>query len=218
MKSFVVIGLGRFGSSVAKTLYELGNEVMVVDMNPDTIQEMSEFVTHAVVADVLDEAVLHELGLSNFDVVIISIASNIEASIMATLTAKEVGAKKVVVKAQTDIHGKVLTKVGADRIVFPERDMGARVAHNLTSSNILDFIELSPEYYIIEIAALKRWINKSLSELRLRNKYGVNVLAIKRGNSLKISPVADEIVKEGDILVVIGDAEDIRKIESQAGD
>ena len=218
MKSFVVIGLGRFGSSVAKTLYELGNEVMAVDMTPDTIQEISEHVTHAVVADVLDEAVLHELGLSNFDVVIISIASNIEASIMATLTAKEVGAKKVVVKAQSDVHGKVLTKVGADRIVFPERDMGARVAHNLTSSNILDFIELSPEYYIIEIAALKRWINKSLSELRLRNKYGVNVLAIKRGSILKISPVADEVVVEGDILVVIGDADDIRKIESQAGD
>ncbi len=218
MKSFVVIGLGRFGTSVAKTLYELGNEVMAVDLDPDVVQEISEYVTHAVVADVLDESVLHELGLSNFDVVIISIASNIEASIMATLTAKEMGAKKVVVKAQTDVHGKVLTKVGADRIVFPERDMGARVAHNLTSSNILDFIELSPEYYIIEIAALKSWINKSLSELRLRNKYGVNVLAIKRGSGLKISPVADEIVLEGDILVVIGDEHDIRKIESQAGD
>ena len=218
MKSFVVIGLGRFGTSVAKTLYELGNEVMAVDLDPDVVQEISEYVTHAVVADVLDESVLHELGLSNFDVVIISIASNIEASIMATLTAKEMGAKKVVVKAQTDVHGKVLTKVGADRIVFPERDMGARVAHNLTSSNILDFIELSPEYYIIEITALERWINKSLSELRLRNKYGVNVLAIKRGSSLKISPVADEIVLEGDILVVIGDEKDIRKIESQAGD
>lgn len=218
MKSFVVIGCGRFGTSVAKTLYELGNEVMAVDMDSDVIQEISEFVTHAVVADALDESVLHELGLSNFDVVIISIASNIEASIMATLTAKEVGAKKVVVKAQSDMHGKVLTKIGADRIIFPERDMGARVAHNLTSSNILDFIELSPEYYIIEIAALKRWINKSLSELRLRNKYGVNVLAIKRENNLKISPVADEIVRAGDILVVIGDSEDIRKIESQAGD
>lgn len=218
MKSFVVIGLGRFGSSVAKTLYNLGNEVMAVDMDSDVIQEISEHVTHAVVADVLDEAVLHELGLSNFDVVIISIASNIEASIMATLTAKEVGAKKVVVKAQSEIHGKVLTKVGADRIIFPERDMGARVAHNLTSSNILDFIELSPEYYIIEIAALKRWINKSLSELRLRNKYGVNVLAIKRGSTLKISPEASEVILEGDILVVIGDSDDIRKIESQVGD
>lgn len=218
MKSFVVIGCGRFGTSVAKTLYDLGNEVMAVDMNPDTVQEISEHVTHAVVADVLDEAVLHELGLSNFDVVIISIASNIEASIMATLTAKELGAKKVVVKAQSDVHGKVLTKVGADRIVFPERDMGARVAHNLTSSNILDFIELSPEYYIIEISALKRWINKSLGELRLRNKYGVNVLAIKRETSLNISPTADEVINQGDILVVIGDSDDIRKIESQAGD
>lgn len=218
MKSFVVIGCGRFGTSVARTLYSLGNEVMAVDMSADTIQEISEHVTHAVVADVMDEAVLHELGLSNFDVVIISIASNIEASIMATLTAKEVGAKKVVVKAQSEIHGKVLTKVGADRIIFPERDMGVKVAHNLTSSNILDFIELSPEYYIIEIAAPKNWIDKSLADLRLRNKYGVNVLAIKRENCLKISPVATQVVKEGDILVVIGDADDIRKIESHAGD
>ena len=218
MKSFVVIGLGRFGTSVAKTLYELGNEVMAVDVDPDVIQEISEYVTHAVVADVLDETILHELGLSNFDVVIISIASNIEASIMATLTAKEMGAKKVVVKAQSDVHGKVLTKVGADRIVFPERDMGARLAHNLTSSNILDFIELSPEYFIIEIVAPKNWINKSLSQLRLRNKYGVNVLAIKKGSSLKISPSADEVVLEGDILIVIGDEHDIRKIESLAGD
>lgn len=218
MKSFVVIGCGRFGTSVAKTLYELGNEVMAVDMDTDTIQEISEYVTHAVVADVLDESILHELGLSNFDVVIISIASNIEASIMATLTAKELGAKRVVVKAQSDIHGKVLTKVGADRVIFPERDMGARVAHNLTSSNILDFIELSPEYYIIEISALKKWINKSLGELRLRNKYGVNVLAIKRATSLNISPTADEVINQGDILVVIGDSDDIRKIESQAGD
>ncbi len=218
MKSFVVIGCGRFGTSVAKTLYNLGNEVMAVDIDPVTIQEISEFVTHAVVADVMDDAVLHELGLSNFDVVIISMASNIEASIMCTLTAKEMGAKKVVVKAQSDIHGKVLAKLGADRVIFPERDMGARVAHNLTSSNILDFIELSPEYYIIEIAALKRWINKSLSELRLRNKYGVNVLAIKRDTELKISPNAEEVIKMGDILVIIGDSEDIRKIESQAGD
>lgn len=218
MKSFVVIGLGRFGSSVATTLYNLGNEVMAVDMDPDVVQEISEHVTHAVIADALDDSALHELGLSNFDVVIISIASNIEASIMATLTAKEMGAKRVVAKAQSNVHGKVLTKVGADRIVFPERDMGARVAHNLTSSNILDFIELSPEYYIIEIATLKRWIDKSLSELRLRNKYGVNVLAIKRGSSLRISPGAEEVVRQGDILVVIGDSEDIRKIESQAGD
>lgn len=218
MKSFVVIGCGRFGTSVAKTLYTLGNEVMAVDMSADTIQEISEHVTHAVVADVMDEAVLHELGLSNFDVVIISIASNIEASIMATLTAKEVGAKKVVVKAQSEIHGKVLRKVGADRIIFPERDMGVKVAHNLTSSNILDFIELSPEYYIIEIAAPKNWIDKSLADLRLRNKYGVNVLAIKKQNNLMISPVATQVVNDGDILVVIGDAVDIRKIESHAGD
>lgn len=218
MKSFAVIGCGRFGTSVAKTLFSMGNEVMAVDIDADIVQEISEDVTHAIQADVLDEAVLKELGLSNFDVVIVSIGSNVEASIMATLAAKEFGAKKVIAKAQSDIHGKVLNKVGADKVIFPERDMGVRVAHNLTSSSILDFIELSPDYSILEIVAMKKWYNKSLSQLQLRNKYGVNILAIKKGNKLNVSPTSEDFIEDGDILIVVGSASDISRIEEKAGD
>lgn len=218
MKSFAVIGCGRFGTSVAKTLFSMGNEVMAVDIDADIVQEISEDVTHAIQADVLDEAVLKELGLSNFDVVIVSIGSNVEASIMATLAAKEVGAKKVIAKAQSDIHGKVLNKVGADKVIFPERDMGVRVAHNLTSSSILDFIELSPDYSILEIVAMKKWQNKSLAQLQLRNRFGVNILAIKKGNKLNVSPTSEDFIEEGDILIVVGSASDISRIEEKAGD
>lgn len=217
MKSFAIIGMGRFGESVAKTLMELGNEVLAIDKSPERIQEISEFVTHAVEADVMDESTLKELGLRNFDVVIVSIGSDIEASIMATLIAKEMGVKKVIAKAQAELHGKVLKKIGADKVVFPERDMGARVAHNLTSSNILDYIELSPDFSILEITTLKPWVGKSLKELRLRNKYGVNIIAIKNGSNVNISPSPDDILEDDDTVVMIGDAKDIKKVEVKAG-
>ena len=135
MKSFAVIGAGRFGSSLARTLFELGHEVMVMDSDEEKIQSLSDNVTHAVIVDVMDEGALRELGLSNFDVVVIAIGSDTEASVMATIMAKELGAKKVISKATSDFQGKVLAKVGADRVIFPERDMGVRVAHNLVSTN-----------------------------------------------------------------------------------
>lgn len=218
MKSFAVIGCGRFGSSVAKTLYELGNEVLAIDGNPDVVEAISGYVTHAVEADVMDEAVMRELGLKNFDVVIVSIGTDLQASIMATLIVKELGVNQVVTKAQSELHGKVLKKIGADKVIYPERDMGVRVAHNLTSKSIIDYIELSPEYSILEIRAIQRWWGKTLSELRLRNKYGINVMAIKREDKVNISPGPNYIVESGDILVALGSTEEIAKIESKAGD
>lgn len=218
MKQFVVIGCGRFGSSVAETLYKLGHEVLAIDLDEEKVQEISGRVTCAVQADVSDEKVLIELGIRNFDVVIVSIGSNYQASIMATLIAKELGVKKVIAKAHDELHGKVLSKIGADRIVFPERDMGIRVAHNLVSSNILDFIELSPDYSILEITALDKWINKTLRELKLPSRYGLNVMAIKRGENINVSPYADDIILKDDILVVVGSTDDIEKIEQSVGD
>ena len=218
MKSFAVIGCGRFGSSIARTLYNLGNEVMAIDINEERVQEISEEVTHAVQADIMDESVLKDLGLRNFDVVIVSIGSDIEASIMATLIAKELGVKRVIAKALSDIHGKVLYKIGADKVIFPERDMGIKVAHNLVSTNILDFIELSPDYSILEITAIEEWENKSLEQLRLPTKYGINVMAIKRENTINVSPNGEYIISKGDILVVIGSTLDIKKIEQKAGE
>lgn len=218
LKSFLVIGCGRFGSSVARTLYDLGNEVMVIDISEDVIREMSEEATYAVQADAMDEAVLKDLGLRNFDVAVISIGSDIEASIMATLVVKELGIKRVIAKAQSELHRKVLDKIGADKVIFPERDMGVRVAHNLTSTNILDFIELSPDYSIIEITAIEEWENKTLAQLKLSTKYGLNVMAIKRGNKITVSPSGEIMINKDDVLVVIGSMTDIKKVEKKAGD
>lgn len=218
MKQFVVIGCGRFGSSVAETLYKLGHEVLAIDLDEEKVQEISGRVTCAVQADVSDEKVLIELGIRNFDVVIVSIGSNYQASIMATLMAKELGVNRVIAKADDALHGKVLSKIGADKVIYPERDMGIRVAHNLVSSNILDFIELSPDYSILEVTALEQWANKTLKELKLPSKYGINVMAIKREKDINVSPYADDIILKNDILVVIGNTLDIKKIEQSVGD
>lgn len=217
MKSFAVIGCGRFGSSLARTLHELGHEVMVMDSNEEIIQGISEDVTHAVVVDVMDEAALKELGLSNFDVVIISIGSDTEASIMATLIAKELGAKKVIAKASNDFQGKVLSKIGADRVIYPERDMGIRVAHNLVSTNVLEFIELSPDYGIIEITALTNWVGKTLTQLELASKHKINIIAIKSGDNINIAPDSDTMINDNDALVVVASTTAIQKLERKVG-
>lgn len=218
MKSFAVIGLGRFGTEVAKSLAELGNEVLAIDRDPEAIKDVSSLVTYAVEADVMDEGVLKDLGISNMDAVVVSIGSNLEASVMATLLSKEIGVKRILAKAQTKLHGRLLKKIGADRIIYPEIEMGNRVAHNLTSKNILDYIELSPEFSIIELNALEKWVGKSLKTLRLRNKYGVNVIAIKKDEKINISPRSEDTIEEGDIIIIIGSLDDIKNIEMRVGD
>lgn len=216
LKQFVILGLGRFGSSLARTLYGLGHDVLVIDANEDIIQDISDSVTHAVQADATDENALRSLGLRNFDVAIVTIGSNIQASIMVTLIVKELGVKYVVSKAQSELHAKVLYKIGADRVVFPERDMGIRLAHNLVSSNVLDFIELAPDYSIVEVVTLPEWEGKTLEQLDMRVRYGINIMAIKHGSEINISPRADEVIKSNDVLVVIGSNEDLTKIETKA--
>ena len=212
-KQFVVIGLGRFGESVAKTLYGLGHDVLAVDMNEDLVQEISDSVTHAVQMDATDESALRTLGLRNFDVAVVTIGSNIQASVMVTLLVKELGVKYIIAKGQSDLHAKVLYKIGADRVVLPEKDMGVRVAHNLVSASILDYIELSPDYSIMEMKSLEEWNGKTLNELKLRSKYGINVMAIKKEDDINISPSAEEIISSDDIIVAIGSAEDLARIE-----
>jgi len=214
MRQFLVVGLGRFGSSLARTLYNLGYDVLGIDRDEDIIQNIANDITHAVHADATDENTLKALGVRNFDVAIVSIGDDIQSSILITIMLKEMGIKYVVAKAQSQLHGKVLYKVGADRVVFPERDMGVRLAHNLISSNILDYIELSPDYSIVEIASVPEWYNKSLGQLDMRRKYGLNVMAIKRdNNNVIISPHADVVILKDDILVVVGHKDDIEKLE-----
>lgn len=213
MKQFVVIGLGRFGSSIARTLYNLGYDVLGIDNNEEIVHSMADSITHAVEADATDENTLKALGVRNFDVGIVSIGQDIQASILITLILKEMGIKYVVAKAQNELHGKVLYKIGADRVVFPERDMGVRVAHNLVSSNILDYIELSPDFSIVEIAAIPEWFDRTLKDLDMRVRHGLNVMAIKRKEEVIVSPKADDVILEGDILVVVGQNKDIEKLE-----
>src|SRR3712207_3028361 len=211
MKQYIVIGCGRFGSSVATTMHLLGHQVMAIDKNDDAVQAISEKVTHAAIVDVTDEQALRALGMGNFDVAIIAIGSDIRASIMATLIAKEMGVEQIVCKAKDELQAKVLYKIGADRVVFPERDMGVRVAHNLVSNNILDHIELDPDYSIVEIVTPKEWEGKTLIDLDLRAKYEITVLAIKCGKSINVTPSPEEELKAGSILVVIGQNSKDRK-------
>ncbi|EQF26722.1 alanine dehydrogenase/PNT, C-terminal domain protein [Clostridioides difficile CD160] len=214
MKQYIVIGCGRFGSSVASTMHLLGHQVMAIDKNEDSVQSVSDKVTHSLIVDVTDEQALRSLGLGNFDVAVVAIGSDIRASIMATLIAKEMGVELIICKAKDELQAKVLYKIGADRVVFPERDMGVRVAHNLVSDNILDHIELDPEYSIVEIVTPNIWVGKTLVELELRARYEITVLAIKTGKNINVTPSPDEELTAGSILVIIGQNTSITAITS----
>ncbi len=214
-KEFAVIGLGRFGGSVCRTLSEQGMEVLAIDMNEDKVNEYASIASQAVVADSTDENVLKSLGIRNFDHVIVAIGDNIQASILTTLILKELGVEKITVKATNDYHEKVLKKIGADHIVHPERDMGERIANNMISNNVLDYLELSDRHSIVEIVANEKLHGHSLLELDIRAKYGINIVAIKRNNDIIVSPLASEMIYEGDILIVIGADQDIDRFESE---
>jgi trk system potassium uptake protein TrkA len=217
-KEFAVIGLGRFGGSVCRTLSEQGMEVLAIDINEDKVNEYASIASQAVVADSTDENVLKSLGIRNFDHVIVAIGDNIQASILTTLILKELGVEKITVKATNDYHEKVLKKIGADHIVHPERDMGERIANNMISNNVLDYLELSDRHSIVEIVANERLHGHSLLELDIRAKYGINIVAIKRNNDIIVSPLASEVIYEGDILIVIGADQDIDRFESEVVD
>lgn len=208
-KQFVVIGLGRFGASVARTLAQKGCDVLAIDADEEKVQAVANEVTHAVQADATDEETMKALGVRNFDTAIISIGTDIHSNILATLIAKELGVQYVVVKAQTELHGKVLTKIGADKIVYPERDMGMRVANSLLSSTVLDYIELSPDYTIAEVVASPKLWGHSLLDLQFRSRFGVNIIAIKKGDEINVTPHGADLIVEGDILVVMGDNENL---------
>ncbi|MGI5823066.1 MAG: potassium channel family protein [Dethiobacteria bacterium] len=204
-KSFAVIGAGRFGTSVALSLTKMGHDVLVIDSDEKKIQELSDRVTHAVQADTTNEHVLKTLGITNFDAVVVAIGTSLQASVLTSIILKELGAKYILSKAQTDLHGKLLEKIGVNRVIFPERDMGLRIARNLSSTNILDFIEFSPDYSVTEFIAPQKMHGKTLGGLHLRAMHGVNVIAIRSGEKINISPLADDIIQKGDLLIVIGE-------------
>lgn len=212
-REFAVIGLGRFGGSICRELSMEGMQVLAIDNDEDRINEYKNIASHAVIADSTDEVSLKEIGIKNFEHVIVAIGDNIQASILTAVILTDLGIGKITVKAQNDYHEKILNKIGVDQVVHPERDMGKRIAHNIISSNILDYLELSDDHSIVEVKAGKRMMGKTLVELDIRANYGCNVVAIKRGTEINVSPAADDGLKEDDILIVIGADIDISRFE-----
>lgn len=213
-KEFAVLGLGKFGISLAKCLSDSGCEVMVVDANSEMVNIVADYVVHAEVGDVTNKDFIYALGLSNYDGVIVGIGDNLEAGVMATILAKEAGAKYVLAKAGSEIHARILKKVGADKIIYPEMETGRRIANQLVHGNYFDVIELSTTYSIMEIDAPDSWAGFSLKTLNLRAKYNVNVIGIRRDEETFINPSVDMPICADDVLVVIGDNDTLKKLNS----
>jgi len=214
MKTFVVIGLGRFGTAVARELSALGHEVLAVDEDEEAVEKVADKVTHAVAGDARDAAVLKALGVRNYDCAVVAVGGDIGNSALITLNLKEQGVKKVVCKVQSHVHQRVLEKIGADRVIFPEHEMGVKLAQGLSSSNVLNFIEVSEDYGIVELEPPKSWVGKTIRGLDVRNRYHVNVIAVRaaQGGELHVSPIADYVLQEGDCVEVLGRYEDINRL------
>lgn len=213
MKSYAVLGLGRFGAQTAVELCRLGCEVLAMDVNRELVAQVSGDVTHAVVGDSQDKEVLKALGVGDFDCAIVAIGGDLAASVLTTMNLKELGVPQIICKAHDVTHRKVLEKLGADRVVIPEQEQAVRLARSLSNPNVLDYIELSDEYGIIEVPAPKSWRGKSLRELNVRAKLGVNILAVRRDGGINVSPAADFAVAEEDVLVVLGDSQALKKVQ-----
>ncbi len=209
-REFVIVGLGRFGFHLAKTLFEMGYNVFGIDSDENKVQKSRDICTHVVQADATDEETLRSLGVSNFDVGIVSIGHDLESSVLVALILKEIGISEVIAKASSEIHGKVLERLGVDRMIFPERDMGIRLANHLAIRNIVDYLEITPNVSIVEISVSPEMEGKSLKTLNLRAKHGINVLAIRRGSEVIVSPDADIPLESEDVLIAIGSNEDVR--------
>lgn len=205
MKDIAVIGLGKFGYSLAMAYAQEGGSVLAVDEDKEKVQEIAEHVTYAVAADVTEIEVLKNLGLENVDVVVVAITNNLEAAVMATILAKELGVERVIAKANNDIQAKVLSKVGADRIIFPEKDMGIKMARSIALSRFKDIIDLEDDHSIIEVRVPKSWVGKNLIELNPRKKYGFNVIALRDGEKLCVNIDPNLRFKADSYIIIIGE-------------
>ena len=214
MKSFLVIGLGRFGAAVAQELSALGQEVLALDIDAENVQHIADQVTQAIQGDAQDEAVLRSVGARNFDCCVVAVGADMEASILITVMLKEMGAKYIVAKAMTPIHARVLERVGADRVVLPEIDMGQRLAQRLARTNVVDYIGVSDEFSIVEIHPPRSWVGNSLGKLGVRAKHQINVLAIRHGEGgqVDVTPQPDKVIGPDDLLFVIGTNEQVNSV------
>lgn len=213
MKSFIVVGLGRFGTALAIELAKLGNEVLAVDARPERVQAVADHVTRSVTGDARDPEVLAALGARNFDCAVVALAVDVGESALITMNLKELGVKRVVSKANSAVHRKVLEKIGADMVVFPEQEMALSLAHGLTNGETLNFIDLSDEYSIVERRVPAAWVDRSIIDLDIRAKYHITVMAVRRSGAMNIAPRQDFVFQEGDSMVVLGDNYDIRRLE-----
>ena len=212
-KSFVIIGLGRFGTSTAKMLSTLGHEVLAVDKRADRVNAVKDFVLHVVQADTTDERVVAQLGIRNYDCVVICVGDDIRTSVLTTVLCKEMGAKKIIAKAQDDLHQKLLIKTGADRVVQPEHDGGIRLARSLVAEGVLDSLDLSEEYSINEIVLPKSWAGKTLKGLDVRKNYGISVIAARRDGHICVNLDPNDILHADDTLYVLGDNNSLKKLD-----
>ena len=208
--NFGVLGLGRFGTSVALTLTQEGKHVLAIDSDEAKVDAVKDYVTFAKQADSTDKDALIEAGITNCDAVVVAIGKDIDSSILATLNLKELGIKYVVAKATSEQHGKLLSKIGADRVVFPEADTGKRLAWQLMSSDVLEFIELSPLYAVKEVNVPKPFVNKSIKQLHVSSEFNVLVLAINRGTERTIVPSTGTKFREDDKVTIVGKTEDVK--------
>ena len=216
-RSFAVIGLGRFGSATSTTLVELGQDVIGIDGDEDKVREMSDALLQAVQLDATDERALRAAGIQNVDVAVISIGEDIESSLLVVMLVKELGIPTIIAKAVTPLHGRILEKLGVSRVVFPEREMAQRLAHSLVVPNVLDYIELSRDFSIIELPAPREFVGRTLKELELRPRYGLTLIAVKRpgetGVVTNIAPAADDLIQPGDVLALLGSNEKLAQLE-----
>lgn len=212
MKSFAVIGLGRFGKAVALRLYKLGHEVLVIDEDEAAVREIADDVTYAVAGDAQNIEVLKNLGVANYDAVVVAVGSDLTASIFVTMNLKELGCQKIICKAANDRYKAALEKVGADRVIIPELTMGSKLAESLSSGNVLDYISLSDDYSIAEIGVPAAWVGKSIIDLKVRNRYGIVLLAIRHGSEMNISPDAKYVFESGDVVLALGENEKLKKL------
>ncbi|MCL2843108.1 MAG: TrkA family potassium uptake protein [Oscillospiraceae bacterium] len=215
IKSFLVIGMGRFGTSVAKELCELGHEVLAVDNHEVNIENVQDTVTHAVIADATEERTLKSLGIRNYDAVIVSIGQDLASSVLITLAVKELGAAQIVCKARDEQHRKILEQIGADRVIIPEEESGAKLALQVSEENIIDSLEVSETFGILEINLPTRWAGKRIRQIDIRRKYACFVAAVKKagaGDTVIVSPGPDYVFEVGDILVLLGDKNDLAEV------
>jgi trk system potassium uptake protein TrkA len=221
-RSFAVIGLGRFGSATATTLVELGQDVIGIDGSEDKVREMSDALLQAVQLDATDERALRAAGIQNVDVAVISIGEDIESSLLVVMLVKELGIPTIIAKAVTPLHGRILEKLGVSRVIFPEREMAQRLAHSLVVPNVLDYIELSRDFSIVELPAPPDFVGRTLKQLELRPRYGLTLIAVKRpgptGVVTNIAPAADDVIQRGDVLALLGSKEKLGQLERLQGE